>query len=343
MNRTLRAFSAGLVAAICIAGVAGCPPTPPKIEGNLPGTRSLTYERAMTTLLVHARSPNATVRANCVEALEVSDDPRARGVIEQGLSDKEPVVRFASAMAVGKRRDAMMKPRLLEMSNGDLNTNVSVAAIYALYRIGDSSTMQQLTTDIQSKDLLIRANTYMVLGLMGNKQYLPLLISCEGEKEIRAKFELTAALARLGDEKAINVITGMVYSKVAEMEWNALTLCGDLDPEKVNNALLTRLKEPLPLESGQRNLQIRRQLIAARSLAKLNLNNGLQFALDNLADPAPDVRALAALALGEALNLTGEARLKPLLEDPDASVRIAASAAVINIWSRMANTPTEHK
>jgi HEAT repeat protein len=339
----MRAVYAMLFAGACVLGLAACPTTPEKFPGTIKGARSLAYERAMTTLLVYARDNDGTTRANCVEALEISDDPRVRGVIEQGLNDREPVVRFASAMAAGKRKDAVLKPKIAEMCQKELNPNVHIAAIYAWYRMGDipDDVLSYLLTSIKSDNESVRANTYMVLGLMGNKEYIRLVASRIGlENGLRARFEMQAALARLGDKRGIDPIIVYVWNKVADMEWNALVVCPDIkDDDRVYIALLTCLKSKLPLEGDQRNLEIRRQLLAARSLAKMNKNNGLQFALDHLNDPAPDVRALAAFTLGEALNLNGEPRLVPLLDDKEATVRIAAAAGIVNIWTRMAQGP----
>jgi HEAT repeat protein len=341
----MRAVYASLFAAACVLGLTACPPAQERITGTINGARSLTYEKAMTTLLVYARDNDATIRANCVEALENSDDPRARGAIEQGLNDKEPVVRFASAMAAGKRKDALLKPRIAEMCRSDLNTNVRIAAIYAWYRMGDipDDTLNYLIKTIGSENESVRANTYMVLGLMGNKGYIRLVASRIGlENGTRARFEMQAALARLGDRRGIDPIIVYVWNKVADMEWNALVVCPDIPgDDRVYNALLSCLKNKLPLEGNLRNLEIRRQLLAARSLAKMNKTNGLQFALDQIKDPAPDVRVLVAFTLGDALNLNGEPRLEPLLDDKEPSVRIAASAAIVNIWARMAQAPQE--
>jgi HEAT repeat protein len=83
-------------------------------------------------------------------------------------------------------------------------------------------------------------------------------------------------------------------------------------------------------------LTVRRQLVAARSLAKMRDGSGSTVALDNLKSPVPGVRALAALALGDMLTSWQAPGLDPELDDPDEGVRRAAAAAVIKIYARAA-------
>src|SRR5689334_11545918 len=90
------AFSVALLT--CILPLAGCA-TQKVEEDPLSGP---TFERAISLLRTDAQSPDPAVRANCIEALETSRDPRAIDIIEQGLHDREWVVRFAAAMASGK-------------------------------------------------------------------------------------------------------------------------------------------------------------------------------------------------------------------------------------------------
>jgi HEAT repeat protein len=339
----MRASIALIIAAVTLGGLVGCPAPDDKKPVTIMGTKSVAYERAMITLRAHARDTDVTTRANCIEALQVSDDPRARSVLEQGLNDTSPMVRFVAAMSAGKRRELVVKPKLLALASGDPDTNVRVGAIYALYRLGDFTYMQELIKTIEDKNQSVRANTYMVLGMMGDKGNIPLIRKYSAaeanDQSFRAKFELQAALARLGDDKAVEVITSMVYSKVAEDQWNALMVCPDLPEERVINALLWCLKNDLPIAGNPHDIAARRRLIAARSLAKMNKMDGPKLAMNYLQDKEPELRGLAALALGEALNPLGEPHLSPLLDDPDDRVKIAASAAIVNIWSRMASTP----
>ena len=329
---------AGLgIACLCL-GLAGCASVSP--SGPSAGSRTANYERAMVTLQVNARDPNAAIRANCVEALQSSEDPRAAEVIEQGLHDPQWVVRFASCMAAGKRKAANLKPVLLTLAKDDPNDSVRAGAVYGLYRMGDYTYLNLLLKTRNSPDASVRANTFMVFGLLGDKSIIGLLKVSIHERDPRAKFELTAALARLGDEDAQRVIASLVLSKVAEDQWNSLMVASDLPPDAVINSLLVAVKDPLPMQGHPRELEIRRQLLAARALGKMGKITGGKLALQYKKDASADVRALAALALGDLLLATEEYAVADMLSDPDPQVQIAAAAAVVNIWSKLEQTPT---
>ena len=69
----LSKLAATLVAVLAALGLGGCAAEQPA------GTRNL--ERAITLLQIQSHSPDPATRANCVEALQPSSDPRAAGVI----------------------------------------------------------------------------------------------------------------------------------------------------------------------------------------------------------------------------------------------------------------------
>ena len=83
------------------------------LPGNDPEPLSSgTFEKALVILQTQAHAGSAEARANCVEALQASPDPRAMDIIEQGLHDGEWVVRFAAAMAAGQRKADGVRPVL---------------------------------------------------------------------------------------------------------------------------------------------------------------------------------------------------------------------------------------
>jgi HEAT repeat protein len=262
------------------------------------------------------------------------NDVRATAMIEQGFHDKEWVVRFAAVMAAGKRQAGEFTPVLQRMAASDPNDSVRVAAIYALRQVGDTANMNTLADTLHSPDPAVRANTAMVLGMMGDPSAIPLLLAQRQETDSRVKFELIAALARLGDVAAQRNIAVMALSKFAEDQWDALVVCGDLPPAIVGHALQIGLSAPLKIQNGTPAEDVRRQLLAARSLAEVGSMQGAEVALAHLNDPAPESRALAALALGEILSPEGATRIEPLLNDTDPAVRRAAAAAIIDIFAR---------
>jgi len=334
-----------------MALLAGCPPVQ-----QLQDDHGASLEKSMVILQMQATSPDPAVRANCIEALLPSRDPRAMNVIEQGMYDREWVVRFASVMAAGKRKDTGYKPKLVAMAANDINDSVKAAAIYALRQLGDTANMNALAKFLESPDWSVRANTAMVLGLMGDPSAIPLLLSMHRETDTRTKFEITAALARLGDKNAQKIISALAISQFAEDQWNAMIVCADLPADVAVNPLFLGLVDPPPQTPADlRGLTVRLQLIASRSLGKLgapqfetppgsktHVRRPAEIAVENLTNDDPGIRALAAFALGEMLVPQQAAALTPLLNDPDTTVQRAAAAATVNIYSRTSRTPQRH-
>ncbi len=304
------------------------------------------YNRSVAMLQTDARSPDPSVRANCIEALQMARDPRALDVIEQGLHDDQWVVRFAAAMAAGKRKDATVRPVLAAMVETDSNGSARVASIYALRRLGETAHMSELANAMESTDPSTRANTALVLGMLGDASAIPLLESRREEEDIRVRFELTVALARLGDEEAQKIVVGWAVNKFAEDQWRAMEACADLPASISASPLLLGLEGPpiVPPKPDQLSqaevnaLTTCRQLVAARSLAKMHSGPGeaaAKIAIDNLKNPNPKLRALAALTLGDMLTPDQIPGIMPLLDDPDDGVRRAAAAAIVNVFARL--------
>ncbi len=305
---------------------------------------SPTYEKALAILQTQAHAVDPAARAQSLEALQVSRDPRALETIEEGLHDREWVVRFAAAMAAGERKAAGMRPVLNTLVVHDPNLSVRVGCVYALRRLGDETHLNDLAAAIEAADSEVRANTALVLGKMADKTGIVLLQRYRSDPDVRVRFAVTAALARLGDEPAIKVIVSEVVNKYAEDQYNSMEVCADL-PESVGSSPLLLGLEDMPSKlppdvdaAMVKYLTTCRQLVAARSLAKMKYNSqrAAEVAITNRENADPRLRALAALALGEMLSSREAVALDKMLEDPDEGVRRAVAAAVVNIYARAA-------
>jgi hypothetical protein len=151
---------------------------------------------------------------------------------------------------------------------------------------------------------------------------------------------MTSALARLGDEPAQQVVVGWAVNRFAEDQYAAMTVCADLPRSVAESPLLLGL-DPVPAKLSAdadpalvKELTTRRQLVAARSLAKLRNGSGSKVAIDNLQNPVANLRALALLALGEMLTPAQVPGIEGSLQDPDDSVKRAAAAAIIEVFER---------
>ncbi|MGN6370034.1 MAG: HEAT repeat domain-containing protein [Phycisphaerae bacterium] len=339
-RRLIAAASLTLLLASC-----GAPPQQDPDKAKSARIAREVLDRAITLLQVQSHSPDPTVRANCIEALQPSSDPRAEDVIDAGLHDPEWIVRFAACMATAKRNSLPLKPTLEQLAKSDPNDSVRVAAIYSLRKMGDTANMNELAQTLSSPDPATRANTAFVLGLMGDPSAVPLLKAHIREPDNRVRFEITAALARLGDFPAQRAIVALAISRFPEDQCNALAVCGDLPRDVAANPLINIGLAPRIVgqdqdpklraeETEDKDIATRRQLIAARSLAELHSAQGANVATDNLTNPNPSLRALAAFALGDMLAPQQSYWLTDLLIDKDESVQRAAAAAIVNVWAR---------
>ncbi len=331
------------------AGLAACSGGTPKDQEPL---SSPTFERALVFLQTQAHSTDPVVRANCIEALQASHDPRALETIEEGLHDKDGGVRFVAAMAAGERKAQSLRPVLNTLVTTDSDPNVRVGCIFALRRLGDKAHWGELGAAMESPNPDVRANTALAVGIFGDAADQVLLQHYRDDPVARVRMAIATALARMGNADAQQVIVSESVNKFAEDQYNAMEACAYLPPEVAINPLLLGLQGPGASGGGtatapagaaggasgaSAELITRRQLIAARSLAKLRNGSGSKIALENLNNPDPSLRALAALALGEMLTSRQAPGLEPLLADPDDGVKRAAAAAVVNIYARAGN------
>ena len=306
-----------------------------------------TFEKALAILQVQAHAGSPEARANCIEAVQVSHDPRARDIIEQGLHDSEWVVRFAAAMSAGQAQAAVVRPVLNTLVTTDPNLSVRVGCVYALRRLGDETHMNDLAATLESADPAVRANTALVLGKMRDNSAIALLQRHRNDDDVRVRFEITTALARLGDAQAQKVVASESVNKYAEDQFSAMEVCADLPADLPDQVAVSPLllglsdvpaKVPPDMAAQTEFLTTCRQLVAARSLAKMKYNNlrAAELAITNRSNADPRLRALAALALGDMLSSREAVTMDQMLDDPDEGVRRAAAAAVVNIYARAA-------
>jgi hypothetical protein len=299
-----------------------------------------TFEQALSILQAQAHSGDPAARANCIEAVAVSPDPRVVEMIDRGLHDKEASVRFAATLAAGERLAANVRPVLNTLVIHDPDLNVRVGCVYALWRLGDDTHLSMLGQTIASADRRVRANTALVLGKMGRSSAV-LLDRYRDDPDVAVRFAITAALARLGNPMAEQGVISESVNKFAEDRFNAMDVCADLPVDIASAPLLVGLgdgKVPAGASRDAVYLTTCQQLIAARSLAKMKYNSEVaaKVAIDNQDNLDPRLRALAVLALGEMLSSRNAPALDRMLKDPDESVRRAAAAAVVNIYARAA-------
>lgn len=324
---TICAIACGFLSA-CSNAPKRVPQTPVAVA-FVPPPRTHSVDQALEILRDQMNSGNPSVRAQCVESVQFLKDSRAIDIIRTGLKDKEWVVRFAASMATGRRQASELKYEIKQGLMEEKDASARVGFIFALHELGDSSYMPELAGNLHSTSAVVRANTAMVLGYIGEASAIPMLQAAGGDKDPRVRFEVTAALARLGDSGATSVIIAMSMSRYVDEHLLALAVCPDIKRVEVANILFTGLRDPLP--EGQ--------LLAARGLGRLGSIAGKDIALKFITDENADRRALAAMAWGDIFRPELEGPLVRVMEtDADPRVRLSAATGIVSMWVR-AETP----
>ena len=305
-----------------ISGVVSAADTPPPPKINLAPVEDL--------LAKMAKSPHPSLRAAAIESVQGLKTADALQIVSHGLSDKSSMVRFSAAVVAGKCKMASLLPKLRRLLT-DPAPSVRVGAIYALARLGHTSQMGELARTLQNKNPTVRANTAFVLGRLGDPSAIILLKTRVDDPNSAVRMAITSALARLGDKRAINSLIAMSLSKYAQYHLAAMSTCRSLQNPIAVNVLLNGLHDPLAAA----------QLIAARGLGERNSTLGEKTALMYEASKNPQLRVLAALALGSIPVSYNAHALKKMLKDPDPKVAIAAAAGLIELH-RLAELAKPH-
>jgi HEAT repeat protein len=144
------------------------PPTYPeaKSEAIDPALR----DQARTEIDSGLHAERATIRTHAVETARDALGIGARQEVLLALKDRTWQVRFAAAIAAGELRLPEAHDELTRLVEGaEDNRNARIAEIFALHRLGVTRFSHDLEQTARDNDPLIRANTVMVLGMLGRR------------------------------------------------------------------------------------------------------------------------------------------------------------------------------
>ncbi|MEE2680822.1 MAG: HEAT repeat domain-containing protein [Planctomycetota bacterium] len=311
--------------------------TTPSANSTLGGSPK---QLAVSILLEASRSQWPQMRANAMEAL-IPDQQRLRGEVVAGLVDQNRGVRFVALMSMYEAKLCELQPMAEELL-ADPSESVRAAAILALKSCGARVDPSPLAAMARSSDPEVRANAFMVLGLLGNPSAEPLIRDALGEslglvnpnlKRI-VELEGATALVRLGDENEIQPLRAALFtpSEQGELVLLAIQSLTELKDEGAKGMLVRLVEAP-----GDQARPAEIRLAAATALARLGLQDPqpyLRLASEYLTSPDPAVRAQVAILLGFVRSETGESILANLMQDSNALVRLSAAGSVVRHASR---------
>lgn len=333
-----------LGSAFMIGLLSGCTFQPsPSFIAEVREEAKTCVERAM----VYPFDPS--VRTQGMEAAARVLGQAARLRIREGLKDRDPGVRFASAMALGKLKDAGALPALRALCD-DPDPSVRIGAYFAQEQLGAATRASRTAW----RDLLrkhekpeVRRNAVLALGQLQDKSTIPLLrIAAASDSDDGVRIQALEGLALLGDKDAVNRFVFEAFGGVGFKQPFALMTLGQVPDDRVLPTLRARLAHSPYLEA---------RLAAARALGAKGQPDGFDLAMRSLdwnqpnrslPDDRPEnqlmrIRSMAAMALGEIGDARALGKLRRTMEDPqDPRVQLAAATAILMIVDRQEPRPS---
>lgn len=297
----------------------------PAARGQEP---SITWEQLQTVaidqILTCAQAQDPFLRANAIEAAQHLPQ-RVMPLVQRGLDDPHPAVRFAALATAGKLQLIQLAPACARLLEDDA-TAVRAAALFALRRCGQKIDITPLAQMLISQDPSLRGNVAMLLGMMGDPSATPMLKElarypmprASAVQEAIVRIQTAEALVKLGDDSALSALRSGAFAQFDEVRVLAVSMMGQLHDQRMEKAFIGMLDQP-PIEL---------QIAAAASLAHTRRFDGLSIVLNACDSQFPTVRAQAAIALALFPRPQAQPSLEKLLTDPDQTVRLAAAAAV---------------
>jgi len=316
-----------LCAIWCVA-TAGCVSARarPPVDGNV---RRLAVEE-LDKLTRHA---DRHVRAGAVQSVADTIGVSGRRLVMNGLADKEPNVRFVAAMCAGDLRLPESGKALQAMLRDD-DPSVRVAAVYGLHRLGDKRYTKYMETTVRNVDPRVRANTVLAMGRLGEPTALRILKDLRSDPDERVRLQVAKSMWLLKDEAGLTDLLSMLTASVGDRMFaaQALAEANASNPGfNVRQHIRSLFFSNFGGTGDEQALATDVRLAAARALGILGSDEGFGLAVQQMKSSNAGHRAMSAAVFGAIRRRDGTVRVAPLLNDADATVRIAAAAAILRI------------
>jgi HEAT repeat protein len=183
-----------------------------------------------------------------------------------------------------------------------------------------SHDLEHMATD---SNPLVKGNTAMVLGLLGDKSALPILRVLRVDREPAVRQNAAEAMWRLGDEEGMEDLIGLTLSRFPDDQ--AFGYLGLAAPRN------TRIKPHVRTGLAGDQSWPEVSLVAARAMGMLGSDAGYVVAEKGAESSDLRQRVLAARAFGAIGRSDAQDILRKLLADADPDVRIAAATAILQL------------
>jgi HEAT repeat protein len=272
--------------------------------------------------------PDPLVRARAIEVVASTGQLKLMPQVQRLMQDQYVPVRFSAAVAIGDTEYLPAKRDLNKLLK-DVDSNVVIAAVYAMVNLGSSEHLQILRQAASSKDQMVRANSVLLLGKTGDRNSLQLLWNTMQDRssDDKVAYQSAEAIATLGDGKIFPKLWTMLISAYHDVRTMGVIAMGKLKSPEAKSALIRMLDDDI--------LEVR--LVAAGQLGLLgdpigepkvvevferNLTNEMDL------QAAERANVLIALAIGQIKTPALKKFLPKMLQNDSKFVRIAAAKAV---------------
>ncbi len=210
-------------------------------------------ERAIQQILTSARGQDPFLRADAIEAAQSLPD-RVVPMLQLGLDDAQPAVRFTALVTIGKLHLSTMAPAAQRLLS-DKSDSVRAGAIFALRACGKKVDATPLAVMLTEQDLGVRSNVAMLLGLLGDPSAVPMLkdmatvpvLKASQGAEAVERIQIAEAMVKLGDPEALGVVRASCYSPFDEVRVLAVQIIGRTGDHRMERGLAAMLDRP-PIE-----------------------------------------------------------------------------------------------
>ncbi len=267
-------------------------------------------------------------------------------LIDKLQKDADPEVRSACAYALGNIGAKFAVGPLQEvMENGKEEMPVRLAAAVALGQMGNEQGINFLIDQLKSSDEKVRAAAVEALRTIG-KPATRLLIEAAQSKDSLQRWGAVAALGETGDPKAVPILLKALRDEDENVRAVAAASLGKLRYARAARQLVQALADkservqahaewalenigeraiPAIVDGAKRTAT---KLRTFRLLGRLKAREAVPLLIEGLKDRKPEIRSMAAWALGEIGDRRAIAALERTLEDKAPEVRREAVVAL---------------
>jgi HEAT repeat protein len=354
------------VALMLSAGVMATAPSHAQAPDEAKIILIQTKPKAQSVIESAASSENARLRLAALEATEYAPAV-AWDLARNGLTDDNPAVRFGALVVIGKLELRGLADAAMDLTRDD-NESVRAAALFAAKKCGKDVNLSPLAGMLANGSSGARANAAMLIGQLGDDQAIEMLRDMAAKPMPRVssaerswvRLQYAEAIVRLdpNDAETLGTIRASVYSNLDDVRVLAIQILGEVRDRAVQGGLRHIVKRDNPIQvklaaaqalvrMGDREAS--EVLLAGTRFDEKQLRSELREYLqrNDVAGPeaavirdlmndergrihaAAEVRAQAAIGLGDVKSKASAERLSALLSDPDPVVRVAAASAIL--------------